>query len=85
MSRTPRRPCLDGQSAAAFFLLLLGEFLILNIILKSTNDDPVSTGMENIEGYGDEPIKFIHQDKMYILYHGKIYDATGKFVKEINK
>ena len=59
--------------------------LALNIVLKPEEIDPVVTGMESVDGYGDEPVKFIHQDKMYILYHGVIYDATGKKVSEINK
>lgn len=59
--------------------------LALNIVLKPEEIDPIVTGMESIDGYGDEPVKFIHQDKIYILYHGVIYDATGKKVKTINK
>ncbi len=30
-----------------------------------------------------KPVKFIYQDKMYILRNGVIYDATGKKVKEV--
>lgn len=30
-------------------------------------------------------LKFIYQDKMYILRNGVIYDATGKKVREINR
>lgn len=59
--------------------------LALNIVLKPEDIDPIVTGIESIDGYGDEPVKFIRQDKMYILYHGIIYDATGKKVREINK
>ena len=44
-----------------------------------------TTGVDNI-GTGDEQIhKFIYQDKIYILHHGVIYDATGKRVITINK
>lgn len=59
--------------------------LALNIVLKPEDIDPIETGVESVYSYGDEPMKFIHQDKMYILYHGIIYDATGKKVREINK
>lgn len=62
-----------------------GEFnerLALNVILKSDN---TATDMDNISGEDDQPLKFIYQDKMYILYRGVIYDAVGKKVKEINK
>ena len=31
----------------------------------------------------DRPIKFIFHDKVFILYHGIIYDSTGKRVKEV--
>jgi len=30
---------------------------------------------------GDEPIKFLYHDKVFIWHHGVIYDATGKKVK----
>ena len=44
-----------------------------------------TTGVDNV-GTGDEQIhKFIYQDKIYILHHGVIYDATGKRVITINK
>ena len=33
----------------------------------------------------DKPIKFLYHEKVYILYHGIIYDAVGKRVREINK
>ncbi len=34
---------------------------------------------------GDEPIKFLYHDKVFIWHRGVIYDATGKKVREINK
>lgn len=46
-----------------------------------TGADVVSDGTIN----SDEPIKFLYREKVYILYHGVIYDATGKKVREINK
>ena len=46
-----------------------------------TGVDAVNSGV--IES--DKPIKFLFHEKVYILYHGIIYDATGKKVREINK
>jgi hypothetical protein len=44
------------------------------------------TALDEINaGINQTPEKFIYNDKMYILYNGVIYDATGKRVKEINK
>ncbi len=34
---------------------------------------------------GKEPIKFIWNDKVFILHRGVIYDSTGKRVREINR
>ena len=45
----------------------------------------VATGIENDKVTNDEMMqirKFIYQDKIYILFNGRIYDATGKLVKE---
>jgi hypothetical protein len=49
------------------------------------DDDGTITGLENIGADNDSLMKFIYQDKMYILHHGVIYDATGKRVTTINK
>ena len=46
------------------------------------------TDMDNIQSDdGQRPtvMKFLYQDKMYILRNGVLYDATGKKVSEINK
>ena len=40
----------------------------------------VATGMENPREEA-KPRKFIYKDKMYILYNGRVFDATGKVVK----
>ncbi len=56
---------------------------VLNIILKTTQDDPISTGVDSIEGSDEEAMKFIYRDKLYIRHKGVIYDATGKEVSEI--
>ena len=44
-----------------------------------------ATGLGNVSADGEQIHKFIYQDKMYILHHGVIYDATGKRVITINK
>ena len=49
------------------------------------DDDGTITGLENIGADNDSLMKFIYQDKMYILHHGVIYDATSKRVITINK
>ena len=35
--------------------------------------------------HSNEPVKFIWNDKVFILHRGVIYDSTGKRVREINK
>ena len=60
-----------------------GRFAI-NVILKD-EPDPISTSLEAVDSNSDGPVKFIYQDKMYILHRGVIYDATGKKVRQINK
>ena len=57
----------------------------ISIELKPNTGDGVTTGWENVDVGKDQPIKFIYQDKLYILRNGVIYDATGKFVQTINK
>lgn len=46
-----------------------------------TGVDAVNSGLID----SDKPIKFLYHEKVYILYHGVIYDAVGKRVKTINK
>ena len=54
----------------------------IRVVMKA--DKPsVTTGTENINLKSEETQKFIYRDKMYILRGGKIYDATGKQVREI--
>lgn len=55
----------------------------INVALKSK--DNTATGLDNMNTNSELPTKFIYQDKMYILHHGVIYDATGKRVITINK
>ncbi len=62
----------------------------VSIILKDkAPEDPespgVATDIDDANSENGQPKKFIHNDKMYILRNGIIYDATGKKVREINK
>ena len=56
----------------------------INVVLVQDKDN-TTTGLDIIQGNNAAPIKFIHQDKMYIYNEGIIYDATGKQVTNINK
>ncbi len=44
---------------------------------------PVPTDLDIVDGdiHGNQPIKFLYNDKVYILHNGVIYDATGKKVR----
>ena len=55
----------------------------INVALKSK--DNAATGLDNMNTNGEHTTKFIYQDKIFILHHGVIYDATGKRVITINK
>ncbi len=52
----------------------------INVILKEENSE-LPTGVDILQGDKDRPLKFIMEDKMYILRNGDLYDATGKKVK----
>ena len=56
----------------------------VSIILKPDTEN-TPTGVDNIDTKGKQPIKFLYQDKIYILRNGMIYDTTGKQVITINK
>lgn len=56
----------------------------IRIVLKEENSGTI-TGMEGVDVNSEQPLKFIYEDKIYILRGGVIYDATGKRVMEINK
>lgn len=56
-----------------------------SIGLKIKEEEQVTTGTGDVDDEAERPFKFIHNDKMYILRNGVLYDATGKRVKEINK
>ena len=55
------------------------------VAFKLKEEDPgTTTNVENTVGVdSDKPLKFIYNDKMYILRNGIIYDAVGKKVSEI--
>lgn len=57
----------------------------LSVELVSKTD--VVTAIDNLppDDSSGRPIKFIQNDKMYILNQGILYDATGKRVNRINK
>lgn len=55
----------------------------INLVPKKEDS---TTGNQDVqEAVREGALKFIHNDKIYILNRGVIYDATGKRVKEINK
>ena len=56
----------------------------INAVLKPEQDN-TATGLEDQDSDAAQPMKFIYQDKLYILRGGVIYDATGRRVMEINK
>ena len=60
------------------------ERFTISLKLKSENQGP-TTGWENIDVGKDQSIKFIHQDRLYILRNGIIYDTTGQQIQTINK
>lgn len=56
----------------------------IRIVMRGNTQGSI-TGIENIVEMSEHITKFIYQDKIYILHHGVIYDATGKRVITINK
>ena len=55
------------------------ERFAINAVIKKPE---ITTGVDGIaNGSDNKPIKFIYQNKLYILRNGVIYDATGKKVK----
>ncbi|MBR2168147.1 MAG: InlB B-repeat-containing protein [Paludibacteraceae bacterium] len=55
----------------------------INLVPKKEDS---TTGNQDVqEAVREGALKFIHNDKIYILNRGVIYDATGKRVREINK
>ena len=54
------------------------------VLSTELKEESTATDLEDLEDAA-QPMKFIYQDKLYILRGGVIYDATGKRVREINK
>ena len=58
----------------------------INAIVGKRN---TPTDIDIINAGGDinssKPLKFLWNDKVFILHNGMLYDSTGKKVKEINK
>jgi hypothetical protein len=50
-------------------------------------ETPTDVDVINAGGdiHSNEPVKFIWNDKVFILHRGVIYDSTGKRVREINR
>lgn len=61
-----------------------GRFAI-KIVLKSEEEVTTLLDQINEDGINRGPEKFIYNDVMYIRHNGRIYDATGRIVKDINK
>ena len=73
---------LDGTYEFSTEQGVFDERFALNVEFGRRN---IPTGTEETNINGDKPVKFIRDDKMYIMRNGVIYDATGKKVDGINK
>ena len=58
------------------------ERFTVSIKVREKDNTPTDIGNSKVETHA---VKFIRDDKMYILRNGLLYDATGKRVVEINK
>lgn len=76
---------MDNYSFTSAAGTIEGRFAINAIIGK--HDTPTDIDIINAGGdiHSDKPVKFIWNDKVFILHNGVIYDSTGKKVREINK
>lgn len=45
------------------------------------NKPEITTDVENTEGEALKPRKIFYNDKLYILFNGRVFDATGRVVK----
>ena len=55
----------------------------VKVVLKDASETTTVLDELNEEGINRGPEKFIYNDVMYIRYNGRIYDATGRKVKEV--
>lgn len=62
----------------------LDDRFAINVILKNVPEITTDVDVMNL-GVNDVPYKFIWNDQIYIMYHGVVYDATGRRVNVINK
>ena len=62
----------------------LDDRFAINVILKKVSEITTDVNMLDME-VNDVPYKFIWNDQIYIMYHGVVYDITGRRVLEINK
>lgn len=53
------------------------------VSIKIKSGTQITTDIDDIRGDSEHPYKFIYRDKMYIKRGDRIYDATGKQVREI--
>lgn len=60
------------------------ERFTLSVQTKAKTENG-ATDLDNVLSEGEQIHKFIYQDKIFILHHGVVYDATGKRVITINK
>ena len=58
------------------------ERFTVSIKVREKDNTPTDIGNSTVETHA---VKFIRDDKMYIMRNGLLYDATGKRVTEINK
>ena len=65
--------------------IISGRFAINAIV--GQHNTPTDIDIINAGGdiHSDKPVKFIWNDKVFILHNGVIYDSTGKKVREINR
>jgi hypothetical protein len=57
------------------------ERFAINAVVGERQTPTVVDAVESGDINSDEPIKFLYHEKVFIMYHGVIYDATGKKVK----
>ena len=62
----------------------LNNRFAINAII-GTRNVPTGADITGVDKNGSEPVKFIWQDKVYILHNNVIYDSTGKRVNVIGK
>lgn len=75
----------ESYSFAAEAGTISNRFAINAII--GQRETPTDVDVINAGGdiHSNEPVKFIWNDKVFILHRGVIYDSTGKRVREINR